>query len=140
MPVKERTVNRDLRNRFLGSAGVWLLAAAAIFFGHPANPVKAGQQAEAAPAGNAGNGKIIFMKDGCYECHGYGGQGGAAGARLNGNPISFDAFVKYVRAPKVQMPPYTAKVISDNELADVYAFIRSLPKPPDVKNIPLMKE
>jgi len=35
-------------------------------------------------AGNAENGKRIFTKNGCYECHGYAGQGGAAGARRDG--------------------------------------------------------
>lgn len=133
-------MSHDLRNRFLGSAAVCALALATAFFSHLTRPVEAGQQTEAAPGGNAEKGKVIFKKDGCYECHGYGGQGGVTGTRLNGNPISLDAFVKYVRAPKVQMPPYTAKVISDQELADVYAFIHSLPKPPDVKSIPLMKE
>jgi ubiquinol-cytochrome c reductase cytochrome c subunit len=133
-------VSHQLRNRFLGSATLCALALATAFFGRLAKPAEAGQQAGAAPPGNAENGKVIFNKDGCYECHGYSGQGGVTGARLNGNPISFNAFVQYVRAPKVQMPPYTAKVISDQELADVYAFIRSLPKPPNVKSIPLMKE
>jgi mono/diheme cytochrome c family protein len=136
-------VNYGPQKRFPASGLAWALVGAALVFGHPAIRVQAGQQAgpaETAPSGSAENGKIIFKKDGCYECHGYGGQGGAAGARLNANPISFDAFVRYVRAPKNQMPPYTSKVISDKELADVFAFLHSLPKPPDVKNIPLMKE
>jgi mono/diheme cytochrome c family protein len=133
-------VSHDLRKRFLGSAAICALTLTTAVCGFMTNPVKAGQQAEAAPGGNPDNGKVIYKKDGCYECHGYGGQGGVTGTRLNGDPISFDAFVKYVRAPKVQMPPYTAKVISEKELSDVYAFIHSLPKPPDVKSIPLMKE
>jgi mono/diheme cytochrome c family protein len=136
-------VQRHLRKRFPGSAGVWALVAAAVVIGHLAIRVEAGQQAlpvETASSGDAENGKMLFKNDGCYECHGFGGQGGAAGARLNSDPIQFNAFVQYVRAPKNQMPPYTEKVISDKELADVFAFLRSLPKPPDVKSIPLMKE
>ena len=31
--------------------------------------------------GDPANGKKLFLRDGCYECHGYAGQGGAAGAR-----------------------------------------------------------
>jgi hypothetical protein len=37
------------------------------------------------------------------------------------------------------MPPYTAKVVSDQELADMYAFLQSLPHPPSVESIPLLK-
>jgi mono/diheme cytochrome c family protein len=91
---------------------------------------------QAAPRGNAANGKKIFSSDGCYECHGYEGQGGSAGARLAPRPIAFTAFVNYVRHPTNQMPPYTAKVISDQELADIYAFLLSIPAPPAAKSIP----
>jgi mono/diheme cytochrome c family protein len=87
--------------------------------------------------GNVQNGKKIFDSYGCYQCHGHDGHGGA-GARLAPNPISFTAFSKYVRQPTGEMPPYTAKVVSDQELADIYAFLHSLPAPPPVKNIPLL--
>ena len=94
--------------------------------------------AQATPAGNAANGKKLFSTDGCYECHGYEGQGGSAGARLAPRPIAFAAFLRYVRHPTNQMPPYTAKVISDQELADIYAFLQSIPMPPAAKSIPLL--
>ena len=57
-----------------------------------------------APTGNIQNGKKIFSTYGCYECHGYVGQGGA-GARLAPRPLAFAAFSKYVRHPAGQMPP-----------------------------------
>ena len=44
-------------------------------------------------------------------------------------PAAAAAFIKYVRAPKNQMPPYTAKVMSDQELTDVRAFLAARPKP-----------
>jgi ubiquinol-cytochrome c reductase cytochrome c subunit len=84
------------------------------------------------------NGAKIFVNYGCYQCHGYAGQGGA-GARLAPKPIAFAAFTKYVRKPTQQMPPYTAKVVSDQELADIYAFLLTIPPPPDPNSIPLMK-
>jgi ubiquinol-cytochrome c reductase cytochrome c subunit len=90
------------------------------------------------PAGNAMNGAKIFVSYGCYQCHGYAGQGGA-GARLAPKPIAFAAFTKYVRKPTQQMPPYTAKVVSDQELADIYAFLLTIPPPPDPNSIPLMR-
>ena len=92
-----------------------------------------------APAGNAQNGKKIFSSYGCYQCHGFEGQGGA-GARLAPRPIAFAAFTKYVRQPTADMPPYTSKVVSDAELADIYAFLQSIAPPPSPNNIPLLKK
>ena len=91
----------------------------------------------AAPAGNTQNGKKIFSSYGCYQCHGYEAQGGP-GVRLAPRPIAFAAFSKYIRQPAGEMPPYTAKVVSDKELADIYAFLQSIPAPPAVKSIPLL--
>jgi mono/diheme cytochrome c family protein len=93
----------------------------------------------AASSGNAENGKRLFLSDGCYECHGRQAQGGAAGPRLGPGPLPLAAILKYVRQPSGQMPPYTAKVISDAELADVYAYLQSLPQPPKPDSIPALK-
>lgn len=88
-------------------------------------------------SGNAQNGKKLFESYGCYECHDHAGQGGA-GARIAPRPIPFTAFEKYVRHPSGEMPPYTAKVVSDKDLADIYAFLESIPQPPSAKSIPLL--
>ena len=93
----------------------------------------------AAPKGSAESGKVLFMKIGCYECHGREGQGAVTGPRLNQNPIMYTRFVSYIRKPSGEMPPYTAKVVNDQQAADLYAFLQSLPKPPAVENIPLLK-
>lgn len=89
------------------------------------------------PAGNAENGKKIFASYGCYQCHGYEAQGGV-GARLAPRPIAFAAFSKYIRQPTGEMPPYTQKVLSEKEVADIYRFLQSIPEPKPVKNIPLL--
>jgi ubiquinol-cytochrome c reductase cytochrome c subunit len=93
--------------------------------------------AQSAPAGNAENGKKIFSSYGCYQCHGFAGQGGA-GARLAPRPIAFAALQRYVRRPTGQMPPYTAKVVSDQELADIYAFLLTIPQPPAADSIAIL--
>jgi ubiquinol-cytochrome c reductase cytochrome c subunit len=98
----------------------------------------ASAQTPAAPAGNAENGKKIFTSYGCYQCHNYAANGGA-GARLAPKPIAFQAFLKYVRHPADQMPPYTTKVVTDKELADIYAFLLTIPAPPAVATIPILK-
>ena len=96
--------------------------------------------APAVPPGNAVNGRKLFVSFGCYQCHGYEAQGSSAtGPRLAPRPIPYANFLRYVRRPTNQMPPFTAKVVTDAELADVYAFLRSQPVPPDVANIPLLK-
>jgi cytochrome c553 len=95
---------------------------------------------DAVPAGNAESGKKLFAADGCYQCHGYEAQGSSAtGPRLGPQPIAFARFIRYVRAPTGQMPPYTAKVLSDRELADIYAFLQSRPQPPPLDSVPLLR-
>ena len=74
--------------------------------------------------------RSFSSKNGCAECHGLEGQGApTSGPRIGPNPLPVAAFIKYVRAPKNQMPPYTAKVMSDQELTDVRAFLAARPKP-----------
>jgi ubiquinol-cytochrome c reductase cytochrome c subunit len=91
-----------------------------------------------APAGNADAGKKLYVSVGCYQCHGYEAQGSSAtGPRLGPRPIAFAAFSRYVRQPSGQMPPYTAKVVSDADMANIYAFVRTRPEPP--KEILLLK-
>jgi mono/diheme cytochrome c family protein len=88
---------------------------------------------------SASNGKKIFDSYGCYQCHDHDGHGGV-GARLAPNPIPFAAFSKYVRQPTGEMPPYTKKVVTDQELADIYAYLQSLPQPPAAKSIPMLNK
>ena len=94
--------------------------------------------AESSPAGNIENGKKQFKAHGCASCHSYSGQGGA-GARLARNPITFQAFVNYVRKPNGTMPPFGNQVTA-TELADIYAFLKSVPPSPDPKSIPLLNQ
>ena len=94
----------------------------------------------AGPEGNATNGKRLFSAFYCYACHGTMGQGSTAGARIAPRPIAFAAFQKYLRQPTGQMPPYRTSVVSDQELADIYAFLRSVPASQPAKAIPLLNQ
>jgi mono/diheme cytochrome c family protein len=93
-----------------------------------------------APAGDAKNGRKLFVADGCYQCHGYEAQGATpTGPRLGPRPIAFPQFSKYVRQPTGQMPPYTTKSIPDKDLTDIYAFLQSLPAPLAADAIAILK-
>ena len=94
--------------------------------------------AAAAPKGNLENGKKIFTSYGCYQCHGFVGQGGGAGPRLAPRPIPYAGFARQLRQPRDQMPPYTAKVVTEQELADIYAYVQSIPAAPAAKSIPIL--
>ncbi len=99
---------------------------------------KADTVATGSTPGNAENGKRLFTAAGCYACHGYVAQGGPAGPTLGPHPIAFPAFVAAVRHPR-EMPPYTGNVLSDAQLADIYAFVQSVREPPNVDSVPLLK-
>jgi ubiquinol-cytochrome c reductase cytochrome c subunit len=114
--------------RTLVTLGLTLIVTAAILAQAPA------------PAGDAKNGRKLFVADGCYQCHGYEAQGATpTGPRLGPRPIAFAQFSKYVRQPTGQMPPYTAKSIPDKDLTDIYAFLQSLPAPPAADAIAILK-
>jgi mono/diheme cytochrome c family protein len=95
-------------------------------------------QSAPAPAGNAETGAVVFRSVGCYQCHANEAQGGANGPRIGPDPIPFDRFSRYVKNPTGSMPPYTDKVLSDQDLADVYAFLRARTRPPAIDTIPLL--
>ncbi|PWT98536.1 MAG: hypothetical protein C5B51_29000 [Terriglobia bacterium] len=99
-----------------------------------------GAAAQAQEAGNAASGKEIFLKYTCYGCHGFSGQNGP-GARLVPMGMTQQAFTNYVRNPRTrQMPSYSTKVLSDAQLGNVYAYIKTLPRSPAAKDIPELNQ
>ena len=82
-------------------------------------------------AASAEKGKQVFMRAGCWQCHGTVGQGGAAGPKLAPDPLPFDALSSFVRTTNRQMPAYRKQVLSDADLADLYAYLQSIPKGPE---------
>jgi mono/diheme cytochrome c family protein len=102
--------------------------------------LKPAAKPETAGAANPSNGQRQFVKYGCYECHGYLGQGSTStgGTRLGPPQIPLSAFTSYVREPTGQMPPYTAKAVSNDDLAEIYNFLKSVPPPPPLKSITIL--
>jgi len=113
------------------------LAAAAIAlaaFGAPA-------RAQDAPAGDAANGKRVYLAAGCMYCHGRAGQGGAMNypaPPLAKTEVPFDGFKGVLRQSLRDMPAYIEAVLPDKDVADIYAFLQTLPGRRPAKDIAIL--
>ena len=92
----------------------------------------------AAAAQSAEKGKAAYVKHGCWQCHGFAAQGGIAGPKLAPDPMPLVALTAFVRHTRGAMPPYQEAILSSADLADIHAWLQSLPKPKDAKSIPLL--
>jgi mono/diheme cytochrome c family protein len=109
-------------------AWIWTIALAA-----------AAAQAQQAPAGSAERGQRIFIDQMCHNCHGTVGHGGGvAGPKVAPQPFAWPAFERQIRAPRQAMPPYSAKNLPEQDLADIYAYLVSIKPGPGAKDIPLL--
>jgi mono/diheme cytochrome c family protein len=100
-------------------------------------------RAQDAPPGDAGNGKRVYLATGCFTCHGRAGQGGAYNGpspALARTAMPFEGFKMQVRNPSKDMPAYSEPVMSDKEIADIYAFMQALPGPRDPKGIAILND
>lgn len=100
-------------------------------------------KAQDAPPGDAAEGKRLYLAVGCFLCHGRAGQGGA----LNGpapilarTAMPFDGFRGQLRQPSNEMPAYADMVMSDQQIADIFAFVQSLPGPRPTKDMAVFKD
>jgi ubiquinol-cytochrome c reductase cytochrome c subunit len=85
-------------------------------------------------------GRALYMKVGCYQCHGTEGQGGAAGPRIAPEPMPWEAFAQYVHNAADAMPPYREAVLPAGELKAIHLFLQSIPPPKPVEQIPLLRQ
>lgn len=93
----------------------------------------------AALAADAQAGREAYMRVGCYTCHGYQGQGASTGPKLAPDPLPYEALSNFIRQSSGEMPPYTPAVLSEADLQDIYAYLQSIPQPPDADDIPLLQ-
>lgn len=147
------------KTAFPGPLGAWrrvsplparMLALAAIAAAILAPPVfvrsraaaqsnAAAEKSENPSASSVARGEKLYVSYGCYECHGRAAQGGV-GPELGPHPLPLPAFEQYTHHPTGSMPPYTGKTASDRDLADIYAYLKSLPEPPHENDIPILNE
>jgi mono/diheme cytochrome c family protein len=100
-------------------------------------------QAQEAPRGDSANGKRLYLANYCYTCHGRVGQGGAYNGpapALAKTAMPYEGLVGQTRNPSNDMPGYSAQVLPDQALADIYAYLQSLPGPSDPKGVALLKD
>jgi len=112
------------------------IAALALGIGQAAWPLDA-------PAGDAANGRRLFLAVGCFECHGRAGQGGRfnyPAPALARTPLPLIAFRALVRAGPNDMPAYAQQVLSDQDVADILGFLQSLPGARPAQEFPLLKQ
>jgi ubiquinol-cytochrome c reductase cytochrome c subunit len=124
-------VKRKMLNRVLLFAAIGMVVA---------NSLAIAQTPVSSLAGNAENGKKLFATYFCWSCHGSNGRAGGTAPAIAPSTRSAEDLIKYVRKPRGLMPPYTSKSISDKDLADIAAFLRTVPKDPDPKTIPLLNQ
>ena len=91
--------------------------------------------------GDVANGKRLYLVDGCFTCHGRAGQGGAytgPAPALARTGLPFDGFKAQIRDPSDNMPAYSDAVLSDKDIADIYAFVESLAAGRSAKDISIL--
>jgi mono/diheme cytochrome c family protein len=110
-----------------------------------------GGAALAQDAGNTARGRELYSKQGCYGCHGFNGETGARDLVATNSPLIADlaTFRMFLRLrgdvapllPSVRMPNYPASSLSDKDVADLYAYIRSFKlNAPPVASVPTLQK
>jgi ubiquinol-cytochrome c reductase cytochrome c subunit len=107
-----------------------------------------GRLASAQPVPDAKRGYAAYVRDGCYECHGYqgqgnarrgvGGGGGEVGPILAPQPLPYQRFMRQVRTPRDLMPAYSSRILSNEDAADIYAYLRTISDAKAPSAIPLL--
>ena len=74
------------------------------------------------------NGKLLWEEQvfQCSKCHGPAGEGLYAGPRA-GDGKTLEQWITQVRTPRRNMPHFSEEQVSDEQLADMHAYMESLP-------------
>jgi ubiquinol-cytochrome c reductase cytochrome c subunit len=85
-------------------------------------------------------GRQLYMAVGCWQCHGTVGQGGSAGPRLAPGPMPLEALRAFLRNSVRTMPAYPETILSDAAIADIHAYLQSIPAAPPADTLPLLRD
>jgi len=106
--------------------------------GIPSPATEAKPSSSASPS--ATRGRQLYMTVGCVHCHGSMGQGSTAGTRLAPEPLPAEAIAQFIRNTGTTMPAYSARVLSDADVADIAAFLATIPAARPVERIPALRD
>ena len=96
--------------------------------------------AGAQPARSVKEGQGLYVSVGCYQCHGRAAQGSLrVGPKLAPTPIPYGVFAEAVRHPRDEMPPYSERVLSEDQLASIYAYLQTIRPSRSADQIPELK-
>ena len=99
----------------------------------------------AAPRGDPKVGQALFMHAGCYQCHGTVGEGSGQrgvspyGPMLAPKPLPFNVVLNQLRTPMDVMPAYSTAILSDQDAANIYAYLASIPPGKNAGSISLLR-
>jgi mono/diheme cytochrome c family protein len=97
------------------------------------------ETARAQGAQDSRDGRELYVTYGCWQCHGYEGQGSVAGPRLAPRVLPYIAFERLVRRPANVMPAYAPSALSDADLEAIFAYLSSITEPPALEQIPALQ-
>jgi len=73
-------------------------------------------------------GQELFFANGCSVCHGNMGEGGI-GPTIASTNFTLEQVIGQYRSPRGNMPQFTADRVPDEDVADIYAWLQTLPLP-----------
>ena len=120
------------------AAALWTLALA--LWGPAASVAQTLAQAQ---SGNdeIERGRALYMKNGCYSCHGTVGQGGerSGAPKLAPGTYPFEAFRVLVRTPREAMPRYDLQYLDDGQLQLIHRYLSAVPPGRRAADIPELR-
>lgn len=90
---------------------------------------------EEGAVGNPVNGQNLFFAMGCNVCHGDRGEG-LVGPTIAMTVVPLDRVIEQYREPLEAMTAFPPDQISDEEIADIYAWLQTVERPPVAQEIP----
>ncbi len=98
---------------------------------------------QSAAAGDAAKGKQAYLNVECHTCHGRVGEGGNfmyPAPPLAGLDMPAQALQAFLRAAPNDMPSYAPTILTNDDIANIDAFLHSLPGRRDPKDFPLLNQ
>lgn len=94
----------------------------------PASSPTPTTEAEDSLAASTQHGQALYASLGCAGCHGAQGEGNI-GPTIAQTELALSRVIRQYRAPYQSMPRFGPDQVSETDIADIYAFLQTLPTP-----------